>query len=202
VTNYDAKSCSALEKPYYRPIEAALRWCGLTKHEPEIIGAMSSGELTPPFNRFPQWPCLYLNTEKIVDAIRHSELPGGRDGVTVVDPSGVAKHRLTIRHSDLKKWMAATEPGKTPAFLFGEAGLPDELHTANIAEKPLGTIERNTLLAIIAVLCKEAGYDPSKHAKTAGLIQGTAAGMGLSIGETTIEDHLKKIPNALATRMK
>jgi hypothetical protein len=70
------------------------------------------------------------------------------------------------------------------------------------AEKTLGTTERNTLLTIIAALCHEAKLDRIKHAKTAGLIQSTAAGMGLSIGETTIENHLKKIPNAIAGRMK
>lgn len=69
-------------------------------------------------------------------------------------------------------------------------------------EKPLGPTERNTLLTIIAALCKDAGYDHTKHAKTAGLILSTAAKMGVSIGETTIEGHLKKIPDALATRMK
>lgn len=69
-------------------------------------------------------------------------------------------------------------------------------------EKPLGTTERNTLLSIIAVLCKEAKIPYGKPAKAAGLIQSTAATMGVSIGETTIEGHLKKIPDALATRMK
>ena len=70
------------------------------------------------------------------------------------------------------------------------------------ADKPLLTTERNTLLTIIAVLCKDAGYDVTKHAKTASLILNTASKMGLSIGETTIENHLKKIPDALGTRMK
>jgi hypothetical protein len=68
--------------------------------------------------------------------------------------------------------------------------------------KPLATRERDTLLTIIAVLCKEAKLDYTKHAKIAGLIQSTAATMGVAIGETTIEGHLKKIPNALVTRMK
>lgn len=68
--------------------------------------------------------------------------------------------------------------------------------------KPLGTRERDTLLSVIAALCKEAKLDYTKPAKTAGLIQSTAAGMGISIGETTIENHLKKIPNALATRTR
>ena len=69
-------------------------------------------------------------------------------------------------------------------------------------KKTLSNRERDTLLTIIAVLCNEAKLDYTKHAKTAGLIQSTAAKMGVSIGETTIEGHLKKIPDAVATRMK
>ena len=69
-------------------------------------------------------------------------------------------------------------------------------------EKPLGNRERDTLLSIMAVLCKEAKLDHTKHAKTAGLLQATATLMGISIGESTIEGHLKKISAALATRIK
>lgn len=69
-------------------------------------------------------------------------------------------------------------------------------------DRQLKDRERNTLLTIIAVLCKEAKLDHTKSAKAAGLIQSTAAEMGISIGETTIEGHLKKIPDALGTRMK
>ena len=74
--------------------------------------------------------------------------------------------------------------------------------TSALAEKELGTRERNTLLSIIAVLCKEAKLDYNKSAKTAGFIQGIADSMGVSIGETTIENHLKKIPDALETRTR
>ncbi len=76
------------------------------------------------------------------------------------------------------------------------------LSTGNSLERPLSTRERNTLLCLIAVLCKEAKLDYKTAAKTAGLIESTAAGMGVFIGESTIEAHLKKIPDALATRMK
>lgn len=72
----------------------------------------------------------------------------------------------------------------------------------SVSGKPLLSRERDTLLVIIAALCKDAGYDYTKHAKTAGLIQSTATKMGLAIGESTIEGHLKKIPDALGTRMK
>lgn len=69
-------------------------------------------------------------------------------------------------------------------------------------ESQMGTKERNTLLTIIAVLCNEAKIDYTKPAKAANMIVSTAATMGISIGETTIEGHLKKIPDALGTRMK
>lgn len=78
-----------------------------------------------------------------------------------------------------------------------------KLETAAIeGDKPLKTKERNTLLCIIAALCKEVNFDYTKHSKTAGLILSTAAQMGVSLGETTIEGHLKKIPDALEGRMK
>ena len=81
----------------------------------------------------------------------------------------------------------------------------DQLQVAvkiNDADKSLSKRERDTLLTIIAALCKEIGYDYTKAAKTAVLISGTTAEMGVAVGETTIENHLKKIPEALATRMK
>ena len=69
-------------------------------------------------------------------------------------------------------------------------------------ERPVSTRERNTMLVIIAALCNEAKLDHAKPAKTANLIADTAAKMGIAIGESTIEGHLKKIPDALGTRMK
>lgn len=84
---------------------------------------------------------------------------------------------------------------------FDEAGVSFGKTTAP-EEKSLATRERNTLLAIIAALCKEANIDHTRPSKAAGMIQHTAIGMGLQIGETTIERHLKKIPDALESRMK
>jgi hypothetical protein len=65
----------------------------------------------------------------------------------------------------------------------------------------INTKERNVLLSIIATLCKELTLDYTKHSKTASYIHDAAARAGLSIGETTIEGHLKKIRDALETRM-
>ncbi|MGZ8982781.1 MAG: hypothetical protein ACXW11_02360 [Methylotenera sp.] len=116
---YNAKSCSALEKPYYKPIEAALRWCNLINHEIEILRE-SGDDLFPWVGAFPQWPCLRANAEKIYDAILNGGLPHGRDGRTVSPGDHVAKERLTIRHTDLREWMAKHYPDQKPAFLFDE----------------------------------------------------------------------------------
>lgn len=73
---------------------------------------------------------------------------------------------------------------------------------AKETNKPLITSERNTLLSIIAVLCNEAKLDHTATTKSAGLIQDMAQRLGIHIGKTTIRDHLKKIPEALGTRME
>lgn len=65
--------------------------------------------------------------------------------------------------------------------------------------------ERNTLLTIIAVLAKEAKIsinDYSKPGKAAGYIEGLTSHFGARVSKRAIEEHLKKIPDALAPRMK
>lgn len=116
---YDNKSCSSLEKAYYTPVEAALRWCNLIAHEVLILEKVGF-DVLPGVGMFPQWPCLRVNAEKILDAIHNGEIPYGRDGKTVIAGEQVAKHRLTIRHSDLRAWMATHYPNQKPAFLFDE----------------------------------------------------------------------------------
>lgn len=117
---YDPKSCNALEKPFYTPLEAALRWCGLIAHEADIL-SQAGGEPIPPVGAFPHWPCLRANAEKIMDAILNHDLPYGRDGKSVPPGEQVNKARLTVRHTDLKAWMARHYPSDNPpAFLFDE----------------------------------------------------------------------------------
>jgi len=116
---YNPKSCNALEKPFYRPVEAAIRWCGLIAHEAQILMHIGEDGI-PKTGQFPQWPCLQANTEKILDAIMHGNIPHGRDGRTVAENDHVAKARLTVRHTDLREWMAKHYPDQKPAFLFDE----------------------------------------------------------------------------------
>lgn len=131
IDGYDTKSCNALERPFYRPVEAALRWCNLIQFEAKILQALGP-EGIPNAGQFPEWPCLKANTEKIVDAIQHGELARGRDGKTVPPDERVAEHRWTVRHTDLRNWMAKHHPGSKPAFLFDE--IERNSHTAINAE--------------------------------------------------------------------
>ena len=92
---------------------------------------------------------------------------------------------------EIARWLSAIAL-KSKFSFAGLSSTPSQ-----IDEKPMGTKERRTLLTIIAVVCKEANLDYTKASKTAGLIHGIALQMGLSIGETTIEGYLKKLPDVV-----
>ncbi|WLH65146.1 hypothetical protein [Pseudomonas sp. FP2300] len=114
---YEPKGLSPIEKLFYRPIEAAIRWCDLIAHETEIL----QFEWDMPDrlrHAFPQWPRLYANLEKILDAIRNQEIPYGALGITVPPGIQIDPRLLTVRHSDLKRWMLYYHPDQRPSFLF------------------------------------------------------------------------------------
>lgn len=111
-------------KVYYRPIEAAIRWCGLEAHEPSITKAIGA-KILPEVDDFPQWPALRLNAERIIDAMANHELPFGIDGVTVQSGFRLDHPRLTVRHVDLREWMLRYYPFERPVFLFDSAGSTD-----------------------------------------------------------------------------
>lgn len=140
MSGYNSKSCSSLEKAYYTPLEAALRWCNLIAHEVMILTKVGDATL-PAVRDFPQWPCLRVNAEKILSATMNHELPYGRDGRAVPDGEQVAKHRLTIAHNDLKAWITKYYPNQKPAFLFDEverqlhSGITIDAYQALLAEK-------------------------------------------------------------------
>lgn len=63
--------------------------------------------------------------------------------------------------------------------------------------KPLVNKERETLLVIIAALAKAAHVDINKISKAGDVIANMTHEIGVPIGATTIETHLKKIKQAL-----
>jgi hypothetical protein len=69
------------------------------------------------------------------------------------------------------------------------------------ADKPMTTTERNTLLIMIAALCKKAGVDP--RARTAAsVIERLVDDIDVSVSSETIRKALNQIPDALGARSK
>jgi hypothetical protein len=64
-------------------------------------------------------------------------------------------------------------------------------------DKPLGKRERETLLTIIAAMGKELKIDFGRVSKAAGTIEGLTTRIGARIAKRTIEEHLKRIPEAI-----
>lgn len=81
---------------------------------------------------------------------------------------------------------------------------PAEVPTTRlqIEDRPLSKRERDTLLTIVAVLCKEANIDYARPAKAAATIKTLMIAEGLSVGESTIEEHLKRIQDALEAKSR
>ncbi|QHF44332.1 hypothetical protein PspS35_11295 [Pseudomonas sp. S35] len=116
--NYSNDDLNPFTKLFYRPIEAAIRWCNLMPYESQILEAeWNHPELLS--LTFPQWPCLPANTEKIFDAILNHELPYGIFGSPTTSDNLLDRRLLTVRHIDLKWWMFHYYPDQRPAFLFG-----------------------------------------------------------------------------------
>lgn len=136
-------------KTFYRPIDAALRWCNLIRYEARIV---QEAWCYPEKLRslFPQWPCLQVNTDIIYDAVRNGELPYGSLGISVPPGTPVEPALLTVRHSDLRLWMQIYYPDQRPNFLFeskddaqGKVGLG--LYFALQAERDALLRERDAL---------------------------------------------------------
>lgn len=104
-------------KVFYRPIEAAIHWAGLSRFEQRILKLLQAGQLPDQAN-IPRWSLLHLNSERIRDALVNGELRYGKQGITRNDPSILDDADLTIRHVDLKAWMVRFYPDQRPAFLF------------------------------------------------------------------------------------
>lgn len=109
-----------LVKVCYSPIEAAIRWSGLHRFEESILTQLG-GRPRPDEDNFPRWPRLYLNTERIYNALINGDLPYGKNGITSDDSSLLDDPELTIREVDLKAWMKQHYPEEKPSFLFSWA---------------------------------------------------------------------------------
>lgn len=105
-------------KVFYRPIEAAIRWAGLLRHEARILRMVHGHDALPEHTNVPDWSQLRLNVERLRDALVNGDLPYGKNGITCDDTSLLDSPDLTVRHVDLKVWMIRFYPDQRPAFLF------------------------------------------------------------------------------------
>ena len=105
-------------KVFYRPIEAAVRWTGLQRHEAHILGLLHERNGLPEHADLPRWLQLRLNLARLRDALVNHDLPYGKNGITCDDTSLLESPDLTVRHVDLKMWMIRFYPDQRPTFLF------------------------------------------------------------------------------------
>lgn len=138
---------SPLSKVYYRPIEAAIRWTRLWKHEREILEKLQNRSLPNP-GEFPGWRALRLNSERIYDALRNDELSYGLNGVSAPPETPIDHPSLTVRHVHLKAWMQRYYPEQRPSFLF--SALERSVHPAiTIDDVRALTFERDSLKSLV-----------------------------------------------------
>ncbi|PYG78489.1 MULTISPECIES: hypothetical protein [unclassified Pseudomonas] len=101
----------------YHPIGAALLWCDLAAHEADIMQvALTCPEKLS--THFPQWPFLHAYVERIYDAIARYELPAMYLGSPITPDNQVDRAFVTLRHTDLRIWIARYYPDEKPEFLF------------------------------------------------------------------------------------
>ena len=112
---------------------------------------------------------------------------------------GLTEAKLQKEYDSLFRENIFLKMGLDPAL---DTTYSQSASNGNEDGKPLRTTERNALLSIIAVLCDENGYDTTRAAKTAAVIKTRADLAGIALGETTVENHLKKIPDAVTRRLR
>lgn len=109
------------------------------------------------------------------------------------------------------------KPYSDPANYYPAGGLPEDSvlvvrtsalrdlvsrvsKPAERTERPVERRERNTLLVILAALADMARIDVSKPSAAGATIESKTAQMGVRVAARTIENHLKRIPEALESR--
>jgi hypothetical protein len=120
------------------------------------------------------------------------KLPGdrGQTGMSTRSQSEFPQGSvLCVRRSALEEFIEAHVPTR-------------EGNNVEPAEKPLGERERATLLTLIGALAQEAGIDISKPSKAADSIEKLTETLGARVSARTIEDHLKRIPDAIERKAK
>ncbi|HXG88456.1 MAG TPA: hypothetical protein VNJ02_08985 [Vicinamibacterales bacterium] len=143
----------------------------------------------------------FINIGEIGGADVHSE-----DNRFRLEPQGSNSSRsrrafpegsvLAVRSSALAAFIAA-QRRSAPA-----PAQPDPVQDKAALDNPLGERERVTLLTIIAALCDGLKIDITKPSAAGTIIESFTDMIGAHVAARTIEDHLRKIPDARQRRAK
>ncbi|WP_166299882.1 hypothetical protein [Bradyrhizobium sp. 2S1] len=171
------------------------------------------------------WDLTMLGPERIDVEHEYQRLTGG-PGVTLQSLEAPLVCREDGTYCQLQSHFSDNEffdpkslkePYEHPANYYPAGGLPGDsvlvVRTSALrdlvsrvskpiegTEKPIERRERNTLLVVIAALANMAKVDVSKPSAAGAAIESKTAQMGARVAARTIENHLKRIPEALDSR--
>lgn len=155
------EDCDRDRLPYYTPIQAAIRWCGLAKDEARILSRTLSVYVAQ--GEFPEYPCLYVHCTAIRSAMETGQLACGRDGRPVGEGDHVAPERRTIQHAALKEWIRREFPADVQkphmAWLFDD--VERSIHGAITREVYETLKAEKDLLATQLHACQSATRAPA-----------------------------------------
>jgi hypothetical protein len=173
------------------------------------------------------WDLTMLGSERLDVEHRYQALTGGPavnlvflDGPIVSRDDGTyCQIREHVSESEFVGPKNFSELPNNPRNYYPAAGLPADsvlvVRTSSLhelesrlsqpdqkAEKPLEQRERDTLLVIVAALAELAEIDVKKPAAAGTTIESQTALLGAEVSSRTIQNHLKRIPEALERRTK
>jgi hypothetical protein len=171
------------------------------------------------------WDLTMLGPERLDVEHRYQLLTGGPvvslqslEGPLVCRDDGTyCQLQSHFRDNEYFNSKSLKEPNDHPANYYPAGRLPEDsvlvIRTSALrdlvsrvskpderTEKPVERRERNTLLVILAAVADMARIDVSKPSAAGAAIESKTAQMGVRVAARTIENHLKRIPEALESR--
>lgn len=145
-----------------------------------------------------------MMTGGVAVELRPENLPDACIPGALISSSDGQMYLLVTQFSEKNHYPDDRLP-KDAVIVVRTSALRELEHSMNRAssgqDKPLATTERNSLLTIIAALCKYEGLDPQARG-TAQRIMEMTDDLGAHVDDGTIRTALAKIPDALETRQK
>jgi hypothetical protein len=168
------------------------------------------------------WDLTMLGAENLDVEHKYQFMTGGPavelatlEGPLVNRPDGswarIMAHFSKNEHFNKKNLKS---PNSHPDNYYPAGGLPDDavlvVRTSSLqrletltsepkatTQRPVARRERTTLLVIMAALAKLARIDVTKPSSAAVAVEGETIRMGARVAARTIEEHLRRIPEAL-----